>query len=76
MSADRGEGAGDAPGDAPGELDIRTLSIIWIGEESSPTLEFSGCSEFEAIGLALVAVARLIAGELHDDDDEGDDDDD
>ncbi len=54
------------------EVDLRTVTVIWNDSDDRPEVAFSGCSVYEAIGLAVTAVFRLLGAEQWpaDDDDE------
>jgi hypothetical protein len=59
------------------EVDVRSMTVIWNEEDDRPEVAFSGCSVYEAIGLAVTAVFRLLGAEqwpFSDDDDEETDD--
>lgn len=58
-------------------LDIRSVTILWVEDQDGPTVEWSGCSSFEAEGMIAAAgrfLARLNYLPLLDDDDDDDSD--
>lgn len=59
------------------EVDIRTMTVIWAEDQDRPEVAFSNCSVYEAIGLAVTAVFRLLGAEqwpANDEEDEEEDD--
>jgi hypothetical protein len=57
------------------EVDLRTVSIIWNDTDDRPDISFSGCSIYEAIGLCVTGMFRLMGAEQWpaDEDEEEDD---
>jgi hypothetical protein len=47
------------------DIDIRSLTVIWNEEDDRPEIAFSGCSIYEALGLAVTAAFRLLMTEAH-----------
>ena len=54
------------------DVDIRTVTIMWVGDDEFPTVEHSDCSTFEAEGLAAYGLRyfqRLNEPDFDDDED-------
>lgn len=64
------------------EMDVRHVSVVWNLQTDRATVDFSGCSVFEAVGLLRAGILRLesdLADDLRfidDPEDEEEDDDD
>lgn len=41
------------------DIDVRSVTVIWAHDEARPTVTFSGCSVWEAHGLACFAMRVL-----------------
>jgi hypothetical protein len=65
----------DQAADLLDDIDIRSVSIIWTENDDRPEVAWSGCSVYEAIGLTVVGMFRMLGAEAFhpsDDDDEED----
>jgi hypothetical protein len=63
----------DQAADLLDDIDIRSVSIIWTEHDERPEVCWSGCSVYEAIGLTVVGMFRMLGAEAWHPDGEDDD---